>query len=112
MTPSTTFQWPLSPSGIIHPERSSPLKRVTHSSWAVVSSEGVEVIAKTKIKSEAVQSDIIIFVGLGRAFINKSFGLKLYKSHKYTFLKVVKKKGFGKKIEQKRMKKNVKQIRF
>src|ERR1700730_11451487 len=37
MTPSTTFQCPLSPAGTFHPPRSLPLKRETNPLGAVLS---------------------------------------------------------------------------
>src|SRR5438132_12495366 len=37
MTPSTTFQCPLSPTGTLHPSKSLPLKRETNPLGAVLS---------------------------------------------------------------------------
>src|SRR5690625_1659835 len=64
MTPSTTRQWPLSPSGMIHPERSSPLKRETHSpvSATFVAAAPVirrRIIAVSVYPSEVVSHDLL-----------------------------------------------------
>src|SRR6478736_10335034 len=70
MTPSTTFQWPPSPSGIFQPVRSLPLNRdVNPAGMALWASSRASVIAVGSTTSRARASaaaDIhaVAFIGL------------------------------------------------
>ena len=62
MTPSTTFQWPLSPSGIFQPDRSFPLKIETKPAGGALCACGVETTGLNPKTSAAAKRLAVAFM--------------------------------------------------